>query len=124
VSASSSSWTILSGAGDATVSTQAGTGLMGATNGPAASASFTHPAGVALDAAGTIYVADTYNNRIRAIDALATLVSSAAGQGWWGSADGSAGMASFYHPEGLAVSATRLIIADRYNNLIRVLHLK
>ncbi|WP_460692866.1 NHL repeat-containing protein [Mucilaginibacter puniceus] len=49
------------------VTTIAGNGMAGATNGSGASASFNHPYGIAVDMAGNIYVADAYNNLIRKI---------------------------------------------------------
>ncbi len=49
----------------AVVTTFAGSGVMSAANGPAASAAFNGPAGVALDAAGNVYVADFGNKMIR-----------------------------------------------------------
>ena len=48
-----------------TVSTYAGTGLQGSTDGNATLASFTFPQGICIDATGNIYVADTTNNIIR-----------------------------------------------------------
>ncbi len=53
--------------GGATVSTYAGSATAGATDGPAASASFNHPIGLALDANGALYVADEHNSKIRKI---------------------------------------------------------
>ncbi|MFI5161036.1 MAG: NHL repeat-containing protein [Sphingobacteriales bacterium] len=52
---------------DGTVSTFAGTGKRGATNGDAATATFNRPFGVAVDKAGNIYVADYQNNLVRKI---------------------------------------------------------
>jgi sugar lactone lactonase YvrE len=49
------------------VTTIAGSGLSGSDNGPAASASFNGPGGIAVDNAGNIYVPDVYNNLIRKI---------------------------------------------------------
>jgi len=50
-----------------TVSTLAGNGTLGLKNGPAHKAWFYYPSGVDVDSTGTVYVADTYNNRVRVI---------------------------------------------------------
>ena len=50
------------------VTTIAGDGISGYVDGPSAQARFNAPVGVAVDAAGRIIVADTYNDRIRVID--------------------------------------------------------
>ena len=66
---------------DGTVTTIAGGGVPGYADGPGASALFDTPSGIAVDASGTILVADTGNDAIRAIDAagnVSTLPSSAA----------------------------------------------
>jgi DNA-binding beta-propeller fold protein YncE len=52
---------------DGTVTTFAGTGLRGAQNGPARTATFYRPFGVAVDKAGNVYVADYQNNLVRKI---------------------------------------------------------
>ncbi|QKG54466.1 hypothetical protein [Hymenobacter sp. BRD67] len=49
------------------VSTLAGTGTPGNANGTGTAASFSYPTGVAVDAGGTVYVADFFNNLIRVI---------------------------------------------------------
>ncbi len=51
------------------VETYAGAGIGGFADGPAADAWFWHPAGVAVDQGGAVYVADSYNHRIRKIAA-------------------------------------------------------
>jgi len=95
-------------------------GSAGSTNGSASSASFSSPDGVALNASGTIYVADTGNNRIRRITSTGTVVSAFAGTGTAGTADGAAASAQFNGPTGLAVDAAgNIYVADTGNNLIR-----
>ncbi|MGZ9674710.1 Ig-like domain-containing protein [Flavobacterium sp. GNP001] len=102
------------------VSTVAGSGVRGYTNGPAATAGFYLPSGVALDAAGNIYVADHYNQIIRKITS-AGIVSTVAGiNGVFGSTDGSLAIASFDFPNGVALDSSGYIyVADRQNNKIR-----
>jgi sugar lactone lactonase YvrE len=101
------------------VSTFAGSGQQGATNGSAASATFYFPNNIALDGAGNIYVADGVNNLIRVITP-AGVVSTLAGSGAAGSANGVGTAASFNGPAGLAVDAAgNVYVADSGNNLIR-----
>ncbi|MFN3403908.1 MAG: T9SS type A sorting domain-containing protein [Cytophagaceae bacterium] len=101
------------------VSTVAGTGLAGSTNGSGAVASFNHPYGVALDSEGNIYVADTQNNKIRKITADGH-VSTYAGSGVSGSNNGPALSASFNSPYGVVVDAEgNLYVTDSGNNKIR-----
>jgi sugar lactone lactonase YvrE len=101
------------------VSTLAGSGTFGNANGTGVAASFKHPSGIAVDASGIIYVADTENNKIRKITA-AGVVSTFAGSGTGGSIDGTGVGASFDHPFGIAVDASGTVyVADTYNNKIR-----
>ncbi len=96
-----------------------GSGIAAATDGPSTSAAFIGPKGVAADATGNIYVADTGTNRIRKI-APDGLVSTVAGTGERGSTDGPAAVALFRHPEGVAVSGSgNVYVADTLNHLIR-----
>ena len=110
--------------GGATVLTLAGTGLVGRADGRVSDtlATFNLPTGVAADAAGNIYVADTGNHLIRRVGpGGATL--TVAGSGVAGSADGTGPAASFASPTGLAYDGGtgRLYIADRDNDAVRVL---
>ena len=97
-------------------------GLAGDVEGPAASASFNLPAGIAADATN-LYVADTNNNKIRQIVIGSGAVSSLTGvsgvAGTAGAADGAALSATFSSPSGIAVSGTSLFVADSANNVIR-----
>jgi sugar lactone lactonase YvrE len=103
---------------DGVVTTLAGTGVAGFQDGPAGQAQFNGPIGVALDKAGNVYVADTYNDRIRKI-APDGSVSTLAG-GFPGLADGPAAQALFDTPTGLALDAKgNLFIADSQNGAIR-----
>ena len=100
------------------VSTFAGTGTAGFADGTDTSAQFNFLSGVAVDASGTVYVADSGNRRIRTI--TAGVVSTLAGSGTFGSADGTGTTAQFNTPDGVAVDASGTVyVADRNNNNIR-----
>jgi sugar lactone lactonase YvrE len=101
------------------VSTLAGSGAQGSTDGTGTAASFYRPVGAAVDAAGNVYVADTYNDKIRKITS-AGVVSTFAGSGDFGSTDGTGTAASFKFPQGVAVDASgNVYVADTYNHKIR-----
>ena len=100
------------------VSTLAGKGNSGATDGAGASATFNNPTGVAVDLTGNVFVADFLNNRIRKITP-GGLVSTLAGD-TVGHSDGIGAVASFYFPNSLAVDASGTVyVTDDANNLIR-----
>lgn len=101
------------------VSTIAGSGSSGTTEGQGTAAKFFYPRGLAVDASGNIYVADTYNHKIRKITSTG-LVSTFAGTGLRGSDDGSGADASFSGPTGIAIDGSgNILVADQSNNLIR-----
>ena len=100
------------------VNTLAGTGRAGFRNGDSRSAEFNSPSGVAVDAAGNVYVADYYNHLIRKITA-AGVVSTLAGS-IWGFRDGLGTSAQFNRPIGVAVDAAgNVYVANSDNHLIR-----
>jgi len=106
-----------------TIRPVAGTGIagFGGDGGPAPRAQLNHPEGVAVDASGNLYIADTDNNRIRKISPNG-IITTVAGTGIAGfSGDGGpASQAQLNHPEGVAVDASgNLYIADTGNNRIR-----
>ena len=106
---------------DGKVSTLAGDGLAGDQDGRGAAARFNGPIGVAVDDDGVVYVTDTYNDRIRRIAPNGD-VTTIAGAGRSGKADGPAAQALFDLPTGLAVAANGdLYIADTGNHAIRKL---
>lgn len=102
------------------VTTLAGAaGVAADSTGAGAQARFDSPFGVAADQLGNVYVADTYNHRIKQIDA-AGVVSNFAGSGSAGSQDGVGTGASFRYPTSLALDAARNIyVADWGNHTIR-----
>lgn len=101
------------------VETIAGTGAAGALNGAHGVARFSSPQGVAVDRSGTIYVADSNNNLIRKITTSGA-VTTLAGSGMSGAADGVATAASFSNPLALAVDAQGVVyVCDAGNHAIR-----
>jgi streptogramin lyase len=101
------------------VTTIAGTGTQGSTDGTGTAASFNFPAGVAVDSSGNVYVADVYNHKIRKITS-AGVVTTLAGAGTQGSADGTGAAASFAYPHGVAVdSSGNVYVTDIGNHKIR-----
>uniref|UniRef100_UPI000D435809 NHL repeat-containing protein n=1 Tax=unclassified Variovorax TaxID=663243 RepID=UPI000D435809 len=102
------------------VTTLAGTGTPGATDGPGNAATFSDPRGVAVDAHGNVYVADFGSSLLRRITP-AGVVSTLAGQnGVTGGQDGIGAAATFHQPQGLAINAAgTLYVADTFGNLIR-----
>ena len=104
---------------DGTVSTVAGNGTAGYVDGPAATAEFNGPIGLAVSSSGDIYVADTYNDVIRMIT-TAGEVTTIAGGGTPGSADGEQKTALFDTPSGIiVVENSSLIVADTGNRRLR-----
>lgn len=111
---------ILSGG---TITTFAGTGTAGFSgdSSPATSAKLNAPYGVALDASGNLYIADSANNRVRRVDGSGT-ITTYAGTGTAGySVDpGPATSAELDSPMGVAVDpAGNLYIADARNYVVR-----
>jgi len=101
------------------VTTLAGAGTPGYADGPGGAAQFKGPLGVAVDAAGNVYVADFENHRIRKVTPQG-LVTTLAGSGEAGFADGPAASARFNRPKGVAVDAAgNVYVADFENHRIR-----
>jgi sugar lactone lactonase YvrE len=102
-----------------TVSTFAGTSSTGSTDGAGTSATFNGAYDIASDSSGNLYIADGENNKIRKITPDGT-VSTFAGSGTIGSADGTGIAATFSRPIGVAVDANgNIFVADTNNNKIR-----
>ena len=102
-----------------TVSTIAGSGVQGFADGMGMAAQFHNPNGIATDISGNIYVADEYNNRIRMITPQGE-VTTIAGDGTLGSANGQGTAAKFYFPYGITIDVSgNLYVTDRRNHCIR-----
>lgn len=107
------------------INTIAGTGTAGYSGdgGAATSAKLDYPKGVAVDASGNVYIADSSNNVIRKITASTGDISTVAGTGTGGySGDGGAATsAKLNFPTAVAVdSSGNLYIADTDNNRVRM----
>ncbi len=103
-----------------TVAGNGGTGY-GGDNGPATSANLYNPVGVKLDAAGNIYIADTYNQRIRMVDNSGN-INTIAGNGTAGYTGNGANAvaAEINMPNDIVVDyAGNVFFADYLNNVIR-----
>jgi hypothetical protein len=104
------------------VSTVAGGKRSGFVDGPALSARFDQPTGIALDSDGNLVIADTGNHRIRKVTLGTTrAVSTIAGSGSSGLVDGAPATARFKSPRGVAFAGT-IFVADSKNNVIRAIY--
>jgi uncharacterized protein (TIGR03437 family) len=108
---------------DGTLGTVAGNGDPGFSGdgGPAREARLSSPAGLALDPAGNLYIADEQNNRIRKVSPTGVIQTVAGnGEGKFAGDDGPAISASLGFPDGVAIdSAGNLYIADTGSHRIR-----
>jgi|APSaa5957512535_1039671.scaffolds.fasta_scaffold25329_2 large repetitive protein len=100
------------------VTTVAGTGSSGSANGTGTSASFDEPEDITTDGTN-LYVADTNNHLIRQIVISTGVVTTVAGTGSSGSANGTGTSASFDQPKGITTDGTNLYVSDTENHLIR-----
>ena len=105
------------------ISTLAGTGERGdgGDDGPAVEARLSYPAGVAVDNEGNVYVADSWNHRVRKVDREGT-ITTLAGRGFRGYVGngGPADQAALANPMGLSVdSEGNVYVADTWNHRVR-----
>jgi DNA-binding beta-propeller fold protein YncE len=106
------------------ITTAVGTGEKGfaGDGGPAKAALLNGPFDIAFDAAGNLYFTDTFNNRIRRVDARSGIISTLAGNGEAGYAGdgGPATEASLNEPYGIVLDrAGNIFVADRLNRRVR-----
>jgi sugar lactone lactonase YvrE len=108
---------------DGAVTTLAGApGQTGSSDGTNNLAQFNYPCGVAVDRAGDVYVADTYNSTIRKVTSRGVVTTLAGNPGQFGFANGTGSSALFSYPSGVAVDgAGNVYVADSGNNLIRMI---
>jgi len=103
---------------DGTVSTVAGTGSTGDSDGDAATATFSGPTAIACGDDGTLYIADTGNHRVRTLAAGKVATLAGLGPGF---KDGPKAGAQFVAPAGLSWLGTSLYVADTENSTLRAI---
>ncbi len=119
IPASTAAQRMLQGSSEKIVSIVAGSGHRGLQNGPASLARFAWPTGIAINRNGDQFIADYDNHVIRKIDRFGW-VTTFAGQGVPGFADGEAREALFHGPDTLAIDENdNLYVADADNFRIR-----
>lgn len=104
------------------VETIIGKGLFdfGDKDGGAGQARFQHPLGISVRD-GLLYIADTYNSKIKVVDPQARTSKTWAGTGKKDLMEGKFNTAAFNEPGGLAWNGGKLFVADTNNHVIRVL---
>ncbi|XP_059063416.1 protein SUPPRESSOR OF QUENCHING 1, chloroplastic isoform X2 [Cryptomeria japonica] len=93
-------------------------------DGTGTEAQFQHPLGVLCGSDGLVYIADSYNHKIRVLDTVTRKVKTLAGTGNAGFKDGVAQFAQLSEPAGICERGKgKLLIADTNNNIIRSIDL-
>jgi len=107
-----------------TVTTLVGQGLFafGDVDGIGATVRLQHPMGLAA-AQGLLYIADSYNHKIKTLEPTTGATQTFIGSGVPGAANGTFAQATLFEPAGLAIAPDRLYIADTNNHVIRVANL-
>jgi sugar lactone lactonase YvrE len=94
--------------------------VAGSADGTGASALFNNPGGVAVDASGNLYVADTGNQTVRKVTPAGVVTTLAGSAGNAGSTDGTGTAATFNAPFGIGVDASGTVyVAEQINDTIR-----
>ncbi|MCC6767043.1 MAG: hypothetical protein IT293_20495 [Deltaproteobacteria bacterium] len=111
-------------AGTGIITTVAGNGTSGSSGdgGLATAAQLNRPRGVVVDAAGNLFIADAFNNRVRRVDAVTGIITMVAGvaPGGFSGDGGPAASAQLNNPTFLAFdSSENLFIADTFNGRVR-----
>jgi len=105
------------------VTTLAGSSERGFVNGVGRSARFNNPTGVAVDRNGNVYVSDFGNFAVRKITP-AGVVTTLAGNGVRGTADGTAANAQFIELDGIAVDPSGAVYVADHDRIRVILHPK
>ena len=107
------------------ITTVAGTGAAGfaGDGGPATAATLNYPGGVTVDSAGVIYIADTWNHRIRMVDSAGSIHTIAGSDAPGYKGDGGPALAAqLDYPSGIVVDGNGAILfSDSFNNRVRKL---
>jgi len=110
-----------------TITTFAGTGTSGFSGdgGPATAAQLSYPVGLAIGS-GNLYISDQNNYRVRKVDLVTGIITTAVGTGVRGySGDGGpATAAQLYGPNAVALDSANLYISDAFNNRVRRVSLR
>jgi DNA-binding beta-propeller fold protein YncE len=96
-------------------------------NGPATAAQLNTPAGITMDRAGNLYIADNHNHRVRKVISPTNIITTVAGTGLSGFSgdNGKAPLAQLQNPVGVVVDEMgNLYIADAINHRIRKINHK
>lgn len=95
-------------------------GVPGSVDGASNVARFNAPAGIAVDSAGNLYIADSFNHTIRTLSPSGTVATLAGTAGQFAAVDGVGAAARFYLPTGVAVDSVGTVyVADSFNHAIR-----
>src|SRR5260370_36710002 len=89
---------------------------------PATQAALSYPTGLAVDAAGNLFIADTYNSRVREVVGGRIYTVAGTGRLGFSGENGDARQADLYFPYGVALDAAappNLYITDSFNHRIR-----
>lgn len=102
------------------VTTLAGSGTAGSSDGTGTAASFRFPSGISVNGAGTVFVADTDNQVLRSISPAGVVTTVGGTAASVGSTDGVGSAARFFNPKDVAVDGSgNLYITDRGNHTVR-----
>ena len=112
-------------AAESEIGTVVGTGLFdfGDVDGEGDAVQLQHPIGIA-GGEGGLFIVDSYNHKIKAVDPVRRAVTTVAGDGVSGDADGPMETARFSEPSGLSLGFGKIWVADTNNHAVRVVDLE
>ncbi len=95
-------------------------GVAGSADGVGAAALFSSPAGVAVDLAGNVYVADSVNSTIRKITPTGLVTTVAGAAGVQGTVDGTGSAARLFVPKAITIDANGTLFVAEYNRVRKI----